>query len=617
MMSAPAPLLALDWPSLSRKARTLDWAGAVVEALEESFRTQQAVLPSAPPLEQSEWIHYYFCDACASRLAFDPVKPREHRCPECGKEYPDPKRDGAWRTLLHKAIMDNVEAAAVLARLQPGRRDCVDFIRGTFLFYAAHYRAYPVHGVHAGKGRVMPQSLDEAVWIIQAARCLRWGRGQDWFSPGESALIREQFFRPAAELLQPQILKIHNIHVWLNSAVAACAFWLEDSSLLGWTIDGEFGWKRQMDEGLRADGFWWENSIGYHFYSFQAFASLALTADEAGRSLWNHGGFLQMLKAPLDLAFADGTLPAHNDTWKKSLLDFAGMYELGAGAWPEAGLEAALARLYREAEKRSGTSGPARRSLEALLYGPATLPVGEAPAPASRHFEASGIGILENDRVRVCLKAGPHGGGHDHCDKLNVDVLAANGWKSEDLGTSGYGAEITNRWYKQPAAHNIPVVNQEKQAAADGVMLQFGPDRMGGEVTGAYPGVSLRRSIELEPSGWKDATWIEGSEPAELDWCFHGSGRLETALPLEPAQTAGTQSGFDWLKDVRAGATDEDWEVAWKDGPRTVRLRFKGAPGTRVLLAAGDGNPAQEKLGVVIVRRRAASTCFEGHFEIL
>jgi hypothetical protein len=614
---ASIPLGTVAWSRARERVASQDWAAALIDELETGFRRHLKAYPGEPPTEQSEWTHHSYCDDCAAKLEFDLVKPFEHRCPSCGKTYGDPMRNGAWRTRLHNAIMGNVEAAAVLARLQPDPGDYVDFIRKTFLFYAGHYDAYPVHGLRAGKGKVMPQALDEAVWIILAGRCLRWGADQEWFSPSELDSIRNRLFRPAAELLKPQIHKIHNIHVWLNSAVATCAWWMEDWDLFDWTIEGEFGWKRQMDQGVNADGFWWEGSIGYHFYSFNAFASLARTAADAGRSLWGHGRFLQMLLAPLDLAYADGTLPAHNDTWKVGLADYADAYELGAGVWPDAGLDAALGLIYRDRAEHAPELPSPRCSIEALLYGPTVLPDATRKPRTSRHFKASGLGILENTRVRVCMKAGPHGGSHDHRDKLNVDVFAANGWKSEDLGTSGYGAEITTRWYQQPAAHNVPVVNQGKQDGVNGTIVEFGPSRVCGKVEGAYPGVSLSRVIELTPAGWNDLTTIEGSEPAELDWCFHGSGHLETTLPLEPAEHAGTEGGFDRLRNVRVGRTDDAWQVEWRDGTRTVRLSFKGVPGTEVLLASGDGNPVGPELGVLIVRRRAASTCFEGSFEIL
>lgn len=605
----------INWRGVRAKAARKGWAAERVRTMDSCFRQDLEVLVSEPPREQSVWTHHYYCDTCGSRLEFDVTKPLAHVCPSCDKTYGDAEKNGAWRTLLHNRLMQDVESAAILARIHPEPRDYVEFIRKTLLYYARNYSEYPVHGIWAGKGKVLPQCLDEAVWIIQAGRCLSWGKDQTWFSPSEWEFLRDGLFRPVAELLKPQITKIHNIHVWLNSAVATCAWWMGDADLLDWTIDGEFGWKQQLEKGVNRDGFWWEGSIGYHFYSFRAFASLALTAEDAGRRLWDADKFSKMLLAPLDLACADGKLPAHNDTWKVSLLDCAAMYELGSAVWPEAGLDSALGRIYRDGQAVGGDPGSVRSSNEALLYGLDTLPVADRKAPGSRHFPASGLGVLENERVRICMKAGPHGGGHDHRDKLNIDVLAANGWRSEDLGTSGYGAEITNRWYKQPAAHNIPVLNQEKQSDVDGMIVQFTPDRMIGKVE-PQSGAVIDRTIELTANGWNDITNVESPVPAHWDWCFHGSGRLTASLPVISVESAGSQGGFDWLRNVQQALTDEDWKAEWTDGTRTVCVWFKGVPGTSVLIATGDGNPAKEQIGVLVVRRQTASTRFEGRFEI-
>lgn len=40
--------------------------------------------------------------------------------------------------------------------------------------YGNAYASYRRHGEHAGIGKVQPQSLDEAVWLITVLRSVRW-----------------------------------------------------------------------------------------------------------------------------------------------------------------------------------------------------------------------------------------------------------------------------------------------------------------------------------------------------------------------------------------------------------------------------------------------------------
>lgn len=617
------------WESVCRKHSNQAWAASWVDLTEALFSDHITAYPGAPSMASTNWSHYYYCDDCAEPLEFDLKMPKKHRCLSCGRIYSDSQKDGAWHTWLHGRIMRNVERAAILARVKSTPEAYVSYLRETLLFYARHYRDYPVHGEHVGKGRVLPQSLDEAIWIISAGRFLQWGQGAGWFSESELDFIRDGLFLPALELLKPQISKIHNIHVWLNSAVATCAFWLNDDKMLRWTIEGDYGWRKQLESGVNGDGFWWEGSIHYHFYSFQAFASLVLTAADGGLVLWDHNLLKKMLSAPLDLAFADGRLPAHNDCWQGNLYDWAKAYELGSCVWPEAGYGSALSHIYRHSSPGAiiswtdASAGPSegksqfvRNSAAALLYGPENLPEPVSPRSGSRLFKASGIGILENDQVRICMRAGPDGGKHDHHDKLNIDIVTANGWVSDDLGSSGYGAEINQRWYKQPAAHNIPVVNQQPQKGVDATLLDFTAERMAGQVEDTDSGIVMSREIRLTPLGWTDSCRIEAMEIGQLDWCFHGRGKLISSLSMKPIASAGTSGGFDWLKDVSAAFCDGDWWVEWQWENGSVRLCFNAEQGTEVLLALAEGNPTKEELGVVVVRRQAASTVFEVEAEI-
>ena len=631
-MSLTAPRCGpLDWDLIRLKGSREPWAAALIKGLDEAFHQREKDWPGNPPKEQSEWTHHFYCDHDAVRLKFDIGKPAEHVCPQCGAVYTGEPWDGAWRSLVHSSLVSNLERAAILARVTSDPARYVACLRRIILFYAENYADYPVHGAHAGKGRIMSQCLDEAIILISIGRNLAWGKGAGWFSEGELDFIAEKLFRPAVDLLKPQISKIHNIHAWMQSALATAASLLKDDELLRWAIESEFGWKAQIREGVDDDGFWYEGSIGYHFYTVSALFSLALTASDCGISLWDEPKLRPMLEGPLGLVYPNGIFPAHNDCWPGvSLFGATGIYELGATAWPETEFSGALGWIYKHGNDAGSCklwtstgdlafapkSSYARNSTTALLYGPGKIGTDYEPSRINRVFKSGGIGILENREIRVCMRFGKDGGGHDHRDKLNVDVFCSNGWNSPDVGTSGYGAEITNKWYKTSASHNIVVVNEEKQGHSDGELVAFDGNSLAARANAAYPaGVKLSRALELTSRGWTDTFHVECAQVSTLDWFFHGDGTITTSLPMKAVAGFGPGNGYDWIRDPVSCPVDGDWEICWTHENARVRLRMQACPGTEVFIGVSDDNPATRTLGVAMVRRKADATAFRADFE--
>ena len=94
--------------------------------------------------------------------------------------------------------------------------------REILLAYAARYPDYPLHTTgneaKVGGGRVGPQTLDEAVWLIPVAQGadLIW----DTLSEDDRRAATDKLFLPAArEVILPHRMGIHNIQCWKNSAV--------------------------------------------------------------------------------------------------------------------------------------------------------------------------------------------------------------------------------------------------------------------------------------------------------------------------------------------------------------------------------------------------------------
>ena len=108
------------------------------------------------------------------------------------------------------------------------------------------------------------------------------------------------------------------------------------------------------------------------------------------------------------------------------------------------------------------------------------MPEPPAQARGSRNFPQSGYAILEHGSARdaawLCLKYGPHGGGHGHPDKLNVSLYARGLLLGLDPGTAAYGVPIQKEWFRTTLAHNTLVVDETCQKPAEGKCLAFGTD---------------------------------------------------------------------------------------------------------------------------------------------
>jgi hypothetical protein len=133
---------------------------------------------------------------------------------------------------MHSAIVSNMERAAILAHMPQAEDKYKHYINYTILFYVNNYDSYPEHGKHAGIGKVYPQVLDESIFVMAIERILRMCTDLNIFNESEYHAIGQLFFIPALDLIRPQIGAIHNIHAWMQAAVAVCANFLDDKDLL-------------------------------------------------------------------------------------------------------------------------------------------------------------------------------------------------------------------------------------------------------------------------------------------------------------------------------------------------------------------------------------------------
>ncbi len=596
------------------KGRTAgtEWAKAFHDDLKKRGDEWLARAIQLPP-RGGQWYHWYACPKHGTRLRTE--GPTRHVCPTGGEAYTGYPYDDVVLSRDHDRLAGAVRDLGLLYQVSGDKRYAAK-AREILLAYAGRYLSYPLHNINnepkVGGGRVGPQTLDESTWLIPMAQ----GADAVWdtFTPAEIESLKTKLFYPAVEVIRQHRMSIHNIQCWKNSAVGLVGLLFGDPALAADAVDSEHGYQAQMAQGVNADGAWYEGAWGYHFYTMDAVRPLTEAAFRCGINLYGDA-YKKMFLAPIELAMPDGRLPAFNDSNT-------------ASAMGNANYEIALAR-YKDPRFALPLAKSDRRTLQAFVNGVASLPpVPTAPEPG-RNYPASGYAILRAGAgagaTWLCLKYGPHGGGHGHPDK-NSFVLygaprAGAGGRvlAGDPGTANYGVPIQLGWYKTTLAHNTLVVDETNQRPATGSCLDFQiKDGWSAALTDAgtaIPDVSFRRAAFLVTDDlvvFLDLVNAEDGSARTLDLAYHPAGAWG-ALSHGEGIAPPDKPGYSYLRDVRQ-VTNTDGLTLAVTGPEAAgsAIAFAASPGmpTTFWTGTGVGANTEDRVPVVLARRKAASTAY-------
>ena len=359
---------------LKQRVQRAEWSGQW-KTLQSSYDATLDTPVELPP-RGSNWFHWYVCPKHGVRLVTGKriaAWQWEHICPTDNEIFRgDPSRpqtdfDGCALSGPHDRYARAVRDTGILFQVTGDAR-YARRAREILLAYAARYLDYPLHTTTGeakiGGGRVGPQTLDEAVWLIPMAQGadLVW----DTLSEADRRTLADKLFLPAArDVILPHRLGIHNIQCWKNSAVGLTGFLLGDDDLVKAAIDDpDRGYRAQMAKGVQGDGVWHEGAWSYHFYTLSALWPLTEAARNAGIDLYGEP-LKKMFEAPIQLAMPNLMLPAFNDSGETAVRN--PLYEL------------AYAR-YRDPLYLAALAGAGRRNDYALWYGVDTLPGGRVTA---------------------------------------------------------------------------------------------------------------------------------------------------------------------------------------------------------------------------------------------
>ncbi len=511
-----------DWESARQRARSdPQWSKWLKE------RRNQVDDWMAKRRDHVEWVAGWYHDFVSPKdgsfLVWTPDEPGEK--PLRSRSGDDvevtPKLHAAWVYAFRLRHADNIEQAALLYRLTNDRK-YAEWVSSQLDLYANNYTKWPLQ-TDKGKARLMYQSLDEAgmaARLINAARLL-----DDYVKPEMKQAWYDKLFKPTADLLDEGQQRIHNIACWHRSAVGQIAIYFKDQSLFDRALNGPFGIKKQLEQGVTDDFLWYEQSLSYNSFVVQALAPFFTYAALSGRmnDVRREMAVLEdLMLSPMALRFPTGRLPTPADTT----------------AVPQRALNLQLlASVYRIFPTPYGLAEAATKRTWDTLVDPPQNAGGVPPLPEvkSANLESSRMAVIRKGPWQVFFHYGQLTQSHSQEEALNFEAFYNLTDITHDPGTVGYGSPLHREYFTTGLAHNVPLVNGQGQKKwAPGKFVEFEADE--GEVEAAQPeyqlGVSASRKLKVEGSRLIDTVKVQTRQTGKIGLVLHLQGQVEVPSRL-------------------------------------------------------------------------------------
>jgi oligo-alginate lyase len=524
------------------------------------------------------WHHDFVSPKDGSFLTWTPEPPGKYlSSPSDAQVEVTEKLFTAWVFRFRSQHASRMEEAAQLYRLT-GDAKYADWVASQIEFYADNYEKWPIQ-TRLSKSRLMAQSLDEAVNLVRYVNAARliWDR----VSEERRKAWHEKLFRPEALLLDETLQRIHNIACWQRSAQAQVALLFKDEELWKRAIDGRFGIRRQVAEGVTSEYLWFEQSMGYNSYVVSAlmplftYASLAGRGDELRQEM---EAIQNLMLSPVYMRFPNGQVP--------NPADITG----GAARAPNRGL---MASTYRVFPTAIGLREAAKvRSWNTLLDPPAETSAGvELPEVRSWNLESSRMAILKKGPWQVYFHYGQVDASHAQAEALNYEAFFRDTRVTDDPGTVGYGSPLHAGYYKTGLAHNVPLVDGVgQQGWKEGELVTF--DAVAGVVEARQPeyrkDAKAGRRLRIDGDRLIDEVVVTKTSggAGRLGLVVHVQGSVAVPESYRPVES------FAYWTNTRGGTARDEatFAVRFEDG-RTLRLRVATAGAFRVVHGSAPDVP--------------------------
>ncbi|MFW6155308.1 MAG: heparinase II/III domain-containing protein [Planctomycetota bacterium] len=473
------PCLAATPDELARLRDAWKAGGAAREALADVFARVDAAIDDGveiPPAggQHNQW---YQCDDCQRGL--ETVDAHHHRCPKCGTVYSGYPYDNVLYKTRHNKLGYRINEAG-WAYAVTGDERYARFVAERLLAYARLYQQWPLQSAHVGKkdapltgaqrrvgGRIIPQTLSEAMWVTWTAPAYDLVRDSGVLTDDQRRTIERDLFAAMAEQIGGHKAGKSNWQTWHNAALLHAGAVIGDTALVNRAVrDPDNGFAHQMAVSVLPEGMWYENSWGYHYYTLLGMTRLTEGARRLGLDLYSHPRLERMFLVGFDYRLSNGQLPRFGDD---------------TGRTPDHDVVNEIAyHAYRD--DRLLSTLPSEPTFDSVLYGRDTDRKAEAPPMTSTLFPGAGHAILHTDgpgRLSAAVTFGPYGGFHGHFDKLSFVFTGYGAELGVDPGrarSQAYRLPIHRQWYKSTLGHNAVLVDGRDQQPAAGVLRGYAAD---------------------------------------------------------------------------------------------------------------------------------------------
>lgn len=567
------------------RAAREDWAGARRRVKEDAawsawLREERATVDAwmARHRDRVAWVPGWSHDGVSpkdgSRVTWTEQIPREEVSHFSSPSDPQieitPKLHAWWVVSFRGRHVETLQRAARLFRLT-GETRYADWVMGQMDFYADNFLKWePQRSGH--EARLFWQTLTEATNLVKFTEAVRLLGDQA--GPERRQRWRERFFQPEVTALNKNFQSIHNIATWQRCAVAQVALLFGDEQMWRAALDGPFGLRRQMAEGITSDYLWHEQSLGYNGYVVRAVMSLFTTAGLYGRAGELAAEMMtaeNLMLSPVYLRFPTGQLPNPADSG-------------GIGQAPNREL---FAETYRVFPTTLGLAAAAQlRDWNTLLDPPPPSPRAfTLPEVTSRNFESTRMALLKSGRWQVFVHYGQLTRSHSQNEALNYSAFFGDTDITHDSGTVGYGSPLYKGYYTRGLNHNVPLVNGEGQSGIGrGELLSYSaaPARIAVAQAKYRENARASRTLAIEGDALIDTATVESTAgPQRLGLALHVQGkvRLPAAFQSDTAFATGRPDSFAHWHGVQR-ARFRDTAALEVDYGRGVVLRVRiTAPG--------------------------------------
>jgi oligo-alginate lyase len=471
-----------------------------------------------------------------------------------------PKLMAWWVVGFREKNVGTMQRAARLYRLT-GDGHYATWVAGQMDFYADNYLKWMAPQPKQG-ARLFWQTLTEASNLVKYTEAVRLLG--DYVTAERRERWRTEFFAPEVAVLNANFQQVHNIATWQRCAAAQVALLFGDDAMWREAIDGKFGLRRQMADGITSDYLWYEQSLGYNAFVVRAVTTLFTTAgvyDRAAELAPEMAAAENLMLAPIYLRFPNGQIPNPADSGSIGTAPNLEVMAETYRVFPTAiGLtEAAKRRDWDELlDPPEAINGGAKPSSRLARGEGAAAPAYLLPPVTSRNLESTRMALLKAGPWQVFFHYGQLTRSHTQAEVLNFSAFFNDTDVTHDNGTVGYGSPLYRGYYTRGANHNVPLVGGEGEEDMPQPGELLGYSENPARVSAAQPhyrkDARAGRTLAIDGDTLVDTATIESTKgPERLGETVHvqGKARLPENFAVAKDFAAGRPEPFSRWRDVR------------------------------------------------------------------